>query len=106
MWHSVKLLFRCAVKSGPPSRPLMDESTILVQADSTREAEARALLFATDMETEYKNQYDELVTWRFIALLDIFKIGQQELRNGTQVYSRTYRQGNRDKGRVPRTPRW
>jgi hypothetical protein len=97
MWYSARLLFRSNVQGDPIRRPLTDERIILVQAKDARDAERIALARAGEMEAEptdignlSPDEKMESATWKFLEILDLFDIGEEELRSGVEVYSLTY----------------
>lgn len=89
MWYTARLLFECKVDCCEKRRPLYDESFILVEAESGPLAETLALAYADGMAIAYTNDRGETVTWRFIALLDLFSTSEDRITSGMEVYSET-----------------
>lgn len=98
-WYTVKVLFEVLV-SGEPSPEKMDENypndndqtfeerILLVKSTSCKEAYGLAKKEAHKYEDNYLNQYDEKVEWKFIEMIDCFKLFDSQLQTGTELYAR------------------
>lgn len=98
-WYAVKLLFE-SIHSGNPlldksdehyydnNEKLFEESIIIVQATTTKQAYNIAQDQAKQSEHEYLNTYGQLVKWKFINILHVFELNDSELKGGVEVYSR------------------
>ncbi|MBT2655384.1 DUF4288 domain-containing protein [Bacillus sp. ISL-18] len=100
-WYAVKVLYECNI-SGNPSPEIIDEnysnthktfeeSIILVKASSFEKAYVIAEKEAKKAEIDYLNPYEELVEWKFVEALDCFKMFDEKLQSGTELYSRFLR---------------
>lgn len=98
LWYGVKLLFRSTI-SGEPEPDMVDqnytdscqtieESIILVRAQSFNHAYRIAEKKAVERETEYTNPYGQTVRWTFMEAIDCFRIYDETLYSGMEVYSR------------------
>ncbi|MZP30378.1 DUF4288 domain-containing protein [Heliobacterium undosum] len=98
-WYAVKILFE-SIHSGTAnldkideadydsSKKLYEESIILVEAATIKNAYEIAEEQAYRTEHEYLNTYEQLVKWRFVKLLHVFELNDNQLNSGTEVYSR------------------
>jgi hypothetical protein len=100
-WYAVKLLYECII-TGTPNPETIDEnytnthktyeeSIMLVKAQSFDHAYSIAEKKAKGEEIDYVNQYDELVEWKFVEVLDCFILIDEKLQSGTELYSRFLR---------------
>lgn len=100
-WFAVKLLFESFI-TGEPSPDTIDEnystdfknleeSIILVKAQSFDQAYRLAEKKAKDAEIVYQNPYEETVKCQLIKALDAFELFDDELISGTELYSRFIR---------------
>ncbi len=100
-WFSVKLIFEDIV-SGEPKPDSIDEnynnsfrnfneSIVIVKAQSYSHAYKIAEKKAGQMELEYTNPYGELVTLKFDQAIDCYRIGEEILDTGLEVYWRQLR---------------
>src|SRR5262245_6148498 len=71
--------------------PLYNETIAIVAAESPAEAQAKALNLGRRNEMEFLNKYGEKVTWRFRKVVDVAPLLAQELCDGTELYSRHFR---------------
>ena len=101
LWYGVKLLFRSTI-SGQPEPDTVDqnytdtyqtieESIILVRAQSFNHAYKIAEKKACERETEYSNPYGQTVHSTFMGAIDCFRIYDEALYSGMEVYSRLIR---------------
>ncbi|PFB84514.1 S-ribosylhomocysteinase [Bacillus anthracis] len=97
--YAVKLLFE-SVHSGEPNTTKMDEhyeenhdtlleeSIILVKANSLEEAHELSEKIAMQSEDMYDNMYDEQVTWKFRKVLHVFELDDTPFETGKELYAR------------------
>ncbi|GAB6428172.1 MULTISPECIES: DUF4288 domain-containing protein [Bacillus] len=97
--YAVKLLFE-SVHSGEPDPTKMDEyyeeshdtlfeeSIILVQAKSLKEAHELGEKIAMQPEESYDNVYGEQVTWKFRKVLHVFELDDTSFETGKELYAR------------------
>jgi hypothetical protein len=100
-WYGVKLLYECIIsgnsnpeyidKNYTNSSKTYEESVVLVKAQSFEHAYKIAEKIASESEHDYTNTYEEKVEWIFVKVIDIFQLFDDELKTGTEVYSRFIR---------------
>jgi hypothetical protein len=71
-------------------RTLYEETITIIFASSHGDAEQRARNFASEQETEYRNEYGETIKWRFKEISDLKEI-IDPLGDGAEVYTRYFR---------------
>lgn len=95
-WFVVALLYE-SIHKGKPKQvdenydsltKTYEESHILVKATSTEEALLLGRKTGEENEHDYENQYGERVFWKLIKILDCFELLDENLKTGTEVYSR------------------
>ena len=95
-WYVIAILYE-SVHEGEPknldedydtSTNVYEERHILVRATSTEEAELLGEKIGKEYEDPYENQYGETVTWKLVKILDSFELLDEQLKTGTEVYSR------------------
>ncbi|MDG0791267.1 DUF4288 domain-containing protein [Cohnella ginsengisoli] len=97
----MKLLYESTISGNPdPARvdenyvdthKTYEESMMLVKAQSFEQAYAIAEKKAKREELDYRNPYDQKVEWRLVRALDCFALFDEELKSGTELYSRNLR---------------
>jgi hypothetical protein len=86
-WYSAKLLFKTdKIEDSQPC--MIEESIRLIQATDEEEAQARAEALGRAEEHSYANETGQLVYWRFIEVMEIQDLGEDEISDGIEVYSR------------------
>lgn len=70
--------------------PLYEESFMVLSADSDEKAREKALKQANEPYS-YKNQYGDTVTWLFKQLVDVKQLFNDNIKDGTEIYSRYFR---------------
>ena len=91
MWFAAKLLFETQIvanqrQSSEPYDPLQEESIRLIQASDKPEAMDKARRAAQSHEHEFNNLHGERLKWRFVELLDLQSLDDNEPGDGTEVY--------------------
>jgi Domain of unknown function (DUF4288) len=86
MWYSAKLLFETE-QMPDDNRVLQEESIRLIQADDEQEAASKAKLIGTAEQHEYTNSIGELVTWRFVSVVEVQDLCEDHLSDGIEVFS-------------------
>lgn len=100
-WFSVKLIFEYRINGEPEpdtidqnytnTHKTYEESIILIKAQSFDHAYKIAEIKAIDMEMCYTNPYGETVECTFSQAIDCYKIGDEKLCTGVELYSRSLR---------------
>ena len=86
MWFSARVLFESQV--GPRGdSALQEESFRLIQARDELEAKAKAMRLGETEQHEYTNDAGETVKWRFVEVLEIQDLCEQEIYDGMEVFS-------------------
>jgi hypothetical protein len=84
-WYSASIIMKSDVSG---TEALCELSIRLVRANDRREAGSSAEAFGRKSEHEYLNDEGKLVKWRFARVEDIQEIADDDLKSGTEVYSR------------------
>lgn len=71
--------------------PLYRESFVLLTARSEDEARSRARAHGESLETSYRNERGEPVTWTFRQLVDVAEVPDDRLGDGAELYTRHFR---------------
>ncbi len=95
-WFVVALLYESVHNVEPKqvdenydnSTETYEESHLLVKAESSEDATLLGKKLGQEAEHDYKNQYEETVCWKLVKVLDVFELMDEELKTGTEVYSR------------------
>ena len=86
MWYSARLVFE--TNSHEDSKEVLREDSIrLINASSIDEAISKANVLGTIEQTEYYNNQNEIVRWRFVQVLDVQDLCEAEISDGMEVYS-------------------
>jgi hypothetical protein len=90
-WYLAKLIFQ--VRSGEGAHtPQFDEQWRLIRADEVAWAYEKATVLGRMEESSFRNERDEIVTWKFIEVGDIHRVGA--LEDGAQLFSVTEEPGD------------
>ncbi|MFI6144691.1 DUF4288 domain-containing protein [Streptomyces sp. NPDC051109] len=71
--------------------PLYRESFVLLTARTEDEARSKARAHGEGLETSYRNERGELITWTFRQLVDVAELPAERLGDGTELYTRHFR---------------
>lgn len=85
-WYLVKLVFQVQIGEGIHT-PQFDEQWRLVKADEVAWAAEKASVLGRMEECNFLSEQEENVSWKFISVSDIHKIGPFE--DGAQLFSAT-----------------
>lgn len=75
--------------TAPDDVSLYEESFLLIKAVSEEEAREKALKRANEPYS-YQNQYGNTVTWLFKQLVDVRQMFNDNINDGTEIYSRYF----------------
>ncbi len=100
-WYAVVLLFESTIL-GEANKDKIDElysnkfklyeeQIIVVRAQSSDHAYKKAEAEAIKQEMEYRNLYDQLVQRKFVDSLNCQCLFDDEIRSGTEIYSRLFK---------------
>ena len=90
MWYAANLLFQSAHIPTESNPTLWEESVRLIQASSEAEARELAVTIGRSEVQTYQVE-DGLVIWKFDRVERIYAILDEELRSGSEVFSRFLR---------------
>lgn len=88
-WFGVCFLREVSVNGEPPD--LFERTVWVVRAWSEEEAEARARQFCDGNEEPYLNKDGEIVTWSIVETVGVYSLLDDEIQDGTEVYSQLIR---------------
>ncbi|GAA2812271.1 DUF4288 domain-containing protein [Saccharopolyspora taberi] len=71
--------------------PLYEESFVLLKAESEEEAREKAAEYGKQQETSYRNENDELVSWKLKHVVDVRQVEDATFDDGSELYSRFFR---------------
>ena len=91
-WYGAKLIFRSEIDGSVEGEHLWEESIRVLTAESEEEARADAVIVGKAAEHSYLNATGETVCWRFHEVQEIQDLCVSELTQGTEVFSRLFRQ--------------
>jgi Domain of unknown function (DUF4288) len=95
-WFAVAILYE-SVHEGQPtfvdenydtSTKTYEESHLLIKANTSEEAICLGEKLGYENEHSYENKYGENVHQKFIKVLECFELIDENLKTGTEVYSR------------------
>ncbi|WP_406186919.1 DUF4288 domain-containing protein [Streptomyces sp. NBC_01006] len=84
----------CVAESAAASggqAPLYRESFVLLTARTEDEARSKARAHGEGLETSYRNEKGELITWTFRQLVDVAEVPDDRLGDGADLYTRHFR---------------
>jgi hypothetical protein len=91
MWYAVSLLYKSAHVPAELKETLWEERILLMQTGDESEARDQAEKMARLREHAYDVE-DGFVTWTFERIESVFSIRDEELRSGSEVFSRFLRE--------------
>lgn len=71
--------------------PLYQENFVLLRARDEGEARDKALAHGRRLETSYQNELGDTVSWRLLHVVDVSEVGETDLGDGSEVYTRHFR---------------
>lgn len=86
---AILLLGTTSEESG--HQPLYEESFVLVKAESEPEAKNKATDLAKQQQDSYRDENHTLVSWQLIEVLDVKRLEDTTFDDGTELYSRLFR---------------
>ena len=90
MWYAVNLLYRSEHIPTEDKPTIWEESIVLLEAGSEAEARNDAERIGKSGTRTYEVQ-DGLVIWTFEQIERVYSINEENLRSGTEVFSRFLR---------------
>jgi len=90
-WYSAMIIYESEVE-GTPGTPdpltIREESIRIFRAESESTAWKKAEEVGQQNEHSYKNEQGELVTWRFVRVVEVQDLCEVQLADGVEVFSR------------------
>src|ERR1700737_4167134 len=86
-WFGVRVVVEIQVGDDPPGRRSYEDRVIVVRASSDALARRRAETLTRADRESYRNFKGEKVVWRFKDVVDTYMILDDEIADGTEVYS-------------------
>lgn len=84
MWYSARLIHQASINK--KLSHFCDITLILLKAKTVEMAYKKAFDFAKEKESICKNENNEIVRWKFIGFIDLQKIENIKISDGTEVY--------------------
>ena len=91
MWYSASLFFESVHNSQSGDDNIWEEQIVLFWAGSEAGAREKAEVFGRRHEHAYQSATGDQVQWKFRAVQSIFELIDQELKDGTEAFSRFVR---------------
>ncbi|MDI2129921.1 DUF4288 domain-containing protein [Yinghuangia seranimata] len=79
-----------AVSEAPGREPLFQETFVLLEADDETRAWEKAAVHGRGLETSYANEAGERVTWRLVQVVDVNRVLDERLGDGSELYARHF----------------
>ncbi len=86
-WYGVRVAVECQVGRDPPGRRTYEDRVLVVRASSDALARRKAQRLTRRGDESYRNFKGEKVVWRFKDVVDSYMILDDDLAEGTEVYS-------------------
>jgi len=90
-WFSASIFFKSEHSIESNEEPLWEECVYLIQAETHDEAMKNAISIGRKNEVEYAVSDNDNVSWKFVKVERLIQIDTNELKNGTEVFSRFLR---------------
>jgi len=90
-WYSVRVIYRSTIDGVETADPLREESVRVFTASNDDEARAKREEIAKAGEHSYKNEAGEVVQWLVDTIDDAQDLCEENMADGTEVYSRLFR---------------
>jgi len=90
-WYSVRVIYKSTIDGVETSDSLKEESVRVFSASTDDEARTKRETVARSGEHSYKNEKGEIVQWLVDTIDDAQDLCEENLSDGTEVYSRLFR---------------
>jgi hypothetical protein len=90
MWYAASLLFK-SIHSGSVSSNIWEESIRLIQADTSELALKKANFIGAGEKVNYIVHSGDTVTWEFVKVERVYEIMDEQIKDGTELFSRFLR---------------
>ncbi|NIU00454.1 MAG: DUF4288 domain-containing protein [Nitrosopumilaceae archaeon] len=88
MFYSVCILLKSIHSIPSDDEPLWEERIVLVEAVSEEEAQKKGENIGKNSEETYEAQKGDIVSWKFIKVQSICSIDEENIKDGTELFSR------------------
>ena len=92
MWFCVCVLSVAEHDQKHPPDALWEEQLFLVDAESEEDARMKGEQFAEAERAKYRNAAGEMIEWKVEKIESVHQIMDEELKSGTEVFSRFLRE--------------
>ncbi len=90
-WYVAVLIVQVTVDKRKKKRPLYDRQIKLVKATNHNDAYKKAIAFGKTETHSYLNSKGKNVCWEFLGLADLDLILENEIGDGSEIYSTVHR---------------
>jgi hypothetical protein len=90
-WYVAELVVCCRVGKITKGRMLYDRQVKVLRASTHEAAYKRALELGKEENHSYKNSAGKMVYWQFVGLGNLELLQNNEILDGTEIYSRLQR---------------
>jgi hypothetical protein len=87
-WFVTILIVRCRVEGESPDNPLFDRQIRVLKASDAEVAFQKAMKLGEAENHSYNNGRGDNVAWEFVGLGDLCQLQEEQISDGTEVYSR------------------
>jgi hypothetical protein len=91
MWYCASIFFISERDANPGLGSLWEERLVLVDALDEITAKETATSLGQEFRAPYKNQEGISVSWRFVKVERLYAITDDQLKTGTELFSRFLR---------------
>ena len=92
MWFCACALSVAEHDQKHPTDALWEEQIFLIDAESEEDARVKGEQVARAERAEYRNAAGEMIHWKFKNIESVHQIMDEELKSGTEVFSRFLRE--------------
>ncbi len=92
MWFCVCALSVAEHDQKRPPDALWEEQLFLVDAESEEDARAKGKQLAEGERAKYRNAAGDMIRWRVKKIESVYQIMDEEVKSGTEVFSRFLRE--------------
>lgn len=82
------IIYEAHVEGAPEASPIREESIRIFRCESGAAALATAEAVGRRNEHSYPNEHGEVVTWRFMRVVEVQDLCEETLGDGVEVFSR------------------
>jgi len=90
-WYVAEIIVRCRIGKSSKSKSLYDRQVKVLRASTHEAAYQRALELGKEENQSYKNSAGQKVFWKFVGLGDLEELHDENIIDGTEIFSRLQR---------------